>query len=181
MVQDTAILIDDLQQRKPAACQRLLAEYGPAVFRTVQRIVSNREDAEEVYQDVFVKALRGIATYDPQKASLSTWLGRIAYNESLNFVRCKKPTLVYIEDRYQGSEAIEAPEDAPLDEQTIQHLERALSMLQPHEQAIVSMFYYDEMSLADIAYVTGSIPSTIGSQLSRIRKKLYRIIKPLEL
>ena len=179
MGQDTAILIDDLLQRKPAACQRLLAEYGPAVFRTVQRIVPSREDAEEVYQDVFVKALRSIATYNPQKASLSTWLGRIAYNESLNFMRGKKPTLVYMEDRNQGTDAIEAPEDAPLDKQTIQHLERALTMLQPHEQAIVSMFYYDEMSLADIAYVTGSIPSTVGSQLSRIRKKLYRIIKTL--
>lgn len=179
MEQETAILIDDLQKRKPFACQKLLAEYGPAVFRTVQRIVSRHEDAEEVYQDVFVKALRSIATFNPQKASLSTWLGRIAYNESLNFVRGKKPTLVYMEERNQGSEAIEAPEDAPLDEQTIQHLERALTMLQPHEQAIISMFYYDEMSLADIAFVTGSIPSTVGSQLSRIRKKLYRIIKTL--
>ena len=41
------------------------------------------------------------------------------------------------------------------------------------------MFYYDNMSLADMAYVTGANPSTIGSQLSRIRKKLYRIIKTL--
>ena len=179
MGEETAILIRDLQQRKPAACQKFLAEYGPAVFRTVQRIVSRHEDAEEVYQDVFVKALRSIATYDPQKASLSTWLGRIAYNESLNFVRGKKPTLVYMEERNQGSEALEAPEDAPLDEEIVQNLEQALNMLQPHEQAIISMFYYDEMSLADIAYVTGSIPSTVGSQLSRIRKKLYRIIKTL--
>ena len=46
-------------------------------------------------------------------------------------------------------------------------------------EAIISMFYYEERSLADIAYVTGSIPSTVGSQLSRIRKKLYRIIKTL--
>ncbi len=45
---------------KPAACRQLLTEYGPAVFRMVQRIVTRREDAEEVYQDVFVKALRGI-------------------------------------------------------------------------------------------------------------------------
>jgi RNA polymerase sigma-70 factor (ECF subfamily) len=52
-----------------------------------------------------------------------------------------------------------------------------LAKLPPHEQAIVSMFYYDNMSLADMAYVTGANPSTIGSQLSRIRKKLYRIIK----
>ena len=180
MGQDTTILIDDLRQRKPAACQRLLAEYGPAVFRTVQHIVPRREDAEEVYQDVFVKALRGIATFQPQKASLAVWLNRIAYNEAISFMRGRKPVTVYMEDRYQESDLMDVPEDAPFDEQTIGHLEQALALLPPHEQAIVSMFYYDDMSLADIAYVTGSIPSTIGSQLSRIRKKLYRIIKPFE-
>jgi RNA polymerase sigma-70 factor (ECF subfamily) len=149
------------------------------VFRMVQRIVTRREDAEEVYQDVFVKALRGIEGYNPSQASLATWLNRIAYHESLNFVRGKKPTLLYIEDNELGTNTLEAPDDAPQDEETIRQLEQALAKLPPHEQAVVSMFYYDNMSLADIAFVTGSIPSTVGSQLSRIRKKLYRIIKTL--
>ena len=145
----------------------------------VQRIVTRREDAEEVYQDVFVKALRGIEGYNPRQASLATWLNRIAYHESLNFVRGKKTTLLYIEDNELGANTLEASDDAPQDEKTIEQLEQALAKLPPHEQAIVSMFYYDNMSLADIAFVTGSIPSTVGSQLSRIRKKLYRIIKTL--
>ncbi|MBP5798639.1 MAG: sigma-70 family RNA polymerase sigma factor [Prevotella sp.] len=179
MEQDATILISDLRQHKSAACQRLLSTYGPMVFRMVQRIVPSHEDAEEVYQDVFVKALRGIEGYNPRQASLATWLSHIAYHESLNFIRGKKPTIIYLEDSDQGTDMLEAPDDAPQDEQTIQQLEQALAKLPPHEQAIVSMFYYDNMSLADIAYVTGSITSTVGSQLSRIRKKLYRIIKTL--
>ena len=180
MEQDSTILISNLRQHKPAACQQLLTEYGPAVFRMVQRIVTRREDAEEVYQDVFVKALRGIEGYNPRQASLATWLGRIAYHESLNFVRGKKPDIVYMDDSELGIDTLEAPDDAPPDAQTIRQLEQALAMLPSHEQAIVSMFYYDNMSLADIAFVTGSIPSTVGSQLSRIRKKLYRIIKTMQ-
>lgn len=179
MKTETDILIDDLIGRKPAACQRLLTEYGPAVFRMVQRIVQRREDAEEVYQDVFVKALRGIETFAPQKATLKTWLCRIAYNESLNFVRRLKPNLVYMDDSNLLSDATEVPEDAPFNEETIALLERALMLLPPHEQAIISMFYYEERSLADIAYITASTPSTIASRLSRLRKKLYRIIKTL--
>ena len=58
-------------------------------------------------------------------------------------------------------------------------MEQAVDQLAAHAQAVVMMFYYDNMSLADMAYVTGANPSTIGSQLSRIRKKLYRIIKTL--
>ena len=179
MKTQTDNLINDLRRQKPAALGRLFAEYGPMVFRMVQRIVPGREDAEEVYQDVFVKALRGIMTFDPKKATLSTWLCRIAYNESLNFVRRRKPNLVYMDDSKLGIDSFEVQEDAPFDEEIIAQLERALSLLPPHEQAIISMFYYEERSLADIAYVTGSIPSTVGSQLSRIRKKLYRIIKTL--
>ena len=179
MEQKSTILISNLRQHKPAAWQQLLTEHGPMVFRMVQRIVPGREDAEEVYQDVFVKALRAIETFDPKKATLSTWLCRIAFNESLNFVRRRKPNLVYMDDSKLGSDSFEVPEDAPLDEEIIKQLEKALSLLPPHEQAIISMFYYEERSLADIAYVTGSIPSTVGSQLSRIRKKLYRIIKTL--
>lgn len=179
MKTETDILIDDLQRQKPQACQRFFAEYGEAVFRMVQRIVPRLEDAEEVYQDVFIKALQGIGSFDQRKASLNTWLCRIAYNESVSFMRRQRPNLVYMDDSKQGSESFEVPEDAPLDEELIKQLEKALSLLPPHEQAIISMFYYEERSLADIAYVTGSIPSTVGSQLSRIRKKLYRIIKTL--
>ena len=179
MEQDSTILISDLQQHQPAACQRLLSTYGPMVFRMVQRIVPSHEDAEEVYQDVFVKALRGIGGYDPRQASLATWLNRIAYHESLNFVRGNKPTILSIEEGNLGTSLMETPDEAPQDEETIRQLEQALAKLPPHEEAIVSMFYYDNMSLADIAFVTGSITSTVGSQLSRIRKKLYRIIKTL--
>lgn len=177
MDQDSTIQISALQQHQPAACQRLLTDYGPMVFRMVQRIVTQREDAEEVYQNVFVKAIRGIGGYDPRQASLATWLNRIAYHESLNFVRGRKPTLLYIEESDLGTGTMAVPDEAPQDEETIRQLERALAKLPPHEQTIVSMFYYDNMSLADIAFVTDSNPSTVGSQLSRIRKKLYRIIK----
>ena len=177
MEQKSTILISNLRQHKPAAWQQLLTEHGPMVFRMVQRIVTRREDAEEVYQDVFVKALRGIEGYNPNQASLATWLNRIAYHESLNFVRGQRPVIVSMDDRDLGIDALEDPDDTPPDEETIRQLEQALAKLPPHEQAVVSMFYYDNMSLADMAYVTGSNPSTLGSQLSRIRKKLYRIIK----
>ena len=178
MEKETTILISELRQRKSAACQKLLATYGPMVFRMVQRIVPLREDAEEVYQDVFVKALRGIEGYNPQQATLATWLNRIAYHESLNFIRGRSPVIVSMED-HELSNSLLASDEEPQDEQTIQQLEQALEKLPAHEQAIVSMFYYDNMSLADIAFVTGSITSTVGSQLSRIRKKLYRMIKSL--
>ena len=177
MEQVTENLIRDLQQHQPAACQWLLNAYGPAVYRMIQRIVTCREDAEEVYQDVFVKALRGIEGFNSSHSSLATWLKSIAYHESLNFVRGKRLNIISMDDNCLGIDAMEEPDDAPQNEQTIQQLEQALDRLPPNEQAVVSMFYYDNMSLAEIAFVTGSNTSTVGSQLSRIRKKLYKMIK----
>ena len=180
MGQATEQFIDQLRKRNRIACQRLIGDYGPAVFQLVRRIVQRQEDAEEVYQDVFVKALRGIDDYDRRKASLATWLSRIAYHESLNFVRVRRPDIVYMDDREMWTDPIDdLTEEEPHDSQTIQMLEQALTMLPRNEQAVITMFYYDNMSLADIAYVTDSIPSTIGSQLCRIRKKLYKMIKAM--
>ena len=177
MEQATVNLINDLRQHKRAAQERLLTAYGPRVFRLVLRIVGRYEDAEEVYQDVFVKALRSINTYDHRQASLATWLNRIAYNESLNFVRRTRPVLVNFDEQDKDIDSMDIPDFEHHDEQTIQLLEKALTKLAPSEQAVITMFYYDDLSLREIAYVTGSIPSTVGSQLSRIRKKLYRIIQ----
>ena len=169
--------INDLRQGKPAAQQRLLAEYGPMVFRIVLKMVGQREDAEEVYQDVFVKALLKISTFDPQKASFATWLSRIAYNEALNHNRRSKLDLVFMDDLDLSTANKDIPIDPQRDEQIIGLLEKAMEMLSNEEQALLSLFYYENQSLKDIAFITDSIPSTVGSRLSRIRTKLYHIIK----
>lgn len=172
-----SLLISDLIQQKRVAHRRLLERYGPMVFRLVLRIVGRQEDAEEVYQDVFFKALSNIKTYDQWQASLATWLSHIAYHESLNFVRRTKPVIVSIDETDMTLEDVDVLDENLQSEENIRLMEQAIDQLPPHEQALLTMFYYDNLSLSDIAYVTGSIPSTVGSRLSRIRKKLYKIIK----
>ena len=177
MERETNEFINDLRRRKPAAQQRLLADYGPMVFRIVCRMVGQTEDAEEVYQDVFVKALTCISTYDGEKASLATWLSRIAYNESVNYVRRKRMDFVLLDDSEMETAAEDIPSNHPDDEQSVQLLERAMTLLPATEQMLLSLFYYENRSLQEIAYITDSKPTTIGSRLSRIRKKLYHLIQ----
>jgi RNA polymerase sigma-70 factor (ECF subfamily) len=175
---ETELFIEQLRKGDRAACQRLVGDYGPTVFQMVRRIVERQEDAEEVWQDVFVKALRGIGGYDSRKASLTTWLSRIAYHESINFIRTRRPDIVYMDSQELVLNGIDdTTEEEPGNSMSIQLLEQAITMLPPHDQAVITMFYYDNMSLADIAYVTDSNPSTVGSQLCRIRKKLYKMIE----
>ena len=177
-------LIRGLLKQSPQAQQKLLDRYGRDVFAQVARLVPGIENAEEVYQDVFVKVFQNIGKYDAERSGLRTWIWRIAYNEAISYLRHKSPPVIYYEDRNGEADRLT---DAEVNEtfghanaETVQLIRAALKHLPPDERAIVTMFYYEEMSLKEIAYVTESIPTTVASKLSRTRKKLYKIIKMLQ-
>ena len=137
----------------------------------------------QVYQDVFIKVFRSINTYNPAKASLSTWLLRIAYHEALNFTRGKPPRMVSIEDCAHEADSCDSQETNLLsssDEEAVAMVEQAINRLQPNDQALISMYYYEELSTKEIAYITDSTPTTVASRLFRTRQKLQRIIKEMK-
>ena len=182
---DTIIdLIPGLREQNPKAQRLALERYGNDVFAQVARMLPAVEDAEEVYQDVFVKVFKNIRTYDEKKSSLKTWISRIAYNEAVTWLRHKHPTMIYFEDRDGSADKLS---DADVEEtlghansETVQLIRAALKHLPPDERAVITMFYYEEMSLKEIAFVTESIPTTVASKLSRTRKKICKIIKMLQ-
>ena len=177
-------LIAGLHKQSPKAQQETIDRYGREVFAQVVRLVAVTENAEEVYQDVFMKVFSNIGQHDAGRASLRTWISRIAYNEAISFLRHKRMPVVYFEDRSHEADKLS---DAEVDEtlghanaETVQLIRAALKHLPPEERALVTMFYYEERSLKEIADITESIPTTVASRLSRTRKKLCRIIKMLQ-
>ena len=177
-------LIAGLHKQSPKAQQETIDRYGREVFAQVVRLVAVTENAEEVYQDVFMKVFTNIGQHDAGLASLRTWISRIAYNEAISFLRRKRMPVVYFEDRSHEADMLS---DAEVDEtlghanaETVQLIRAALKHLPPEERALVTMFYYEERSLKEIADITESIPTTVASRLSRTRKKLCRIIKMLQ-
>lgn len=184
-------LIRGLREQSPKAQRMALERYGSYVFAQVARLVPGVENAEEVYQDVFVKVFKNIKMYDEQKSSFRTWISRIAYNEAVTWLRHKRPAMIYFEDRQEKGDSsrewAEELTDAEVEEtlghpngETVQLIRAALKHLPPDERAIITMFYYEEMSLKEIAFVTESIPTTVASKLSRTRKKICKIIKMLQ-
>ena len=184
MTETEVSLIEGLLKQKRNAQQQMLDRYGHDVFAQIARLIPAIEDTEEVYQDVFVKVFKNIGRFDAEKSSLRTWVSRIAYNETISFLRKKPTAMISYEDH--GIDAY-ALTDAEVEEtfgqpnaETVQLIRDALKHLPPDERAIITMFYYEDMSLKEIAYVTESIPTTIASKLSRIRRKLCRIIKMIQ-
>lgn len=145
------------------------------MLRFVSRTVRCHEDAEELVQDTFVRALRSLSQFDEGRASLRTWLTRIAYNEVMRYheQRSKRPMTVPLNER-RDDMAETADDDRQRD-----MLERAILRLSDDERILVSMRYADGLSIRDIAFITGMKEASLPVRMQRIREKLKLEIRKI--
>ena len=151
-----------------------LERYGGEVFAIVSRLVPNREDAEELTQDAFVRAYSRLDSFIG-RSSFSTWVCRIAYTVAVSWLRKKRIRYLNIDDHPHASDA---EVDEVLDnESRLDELREAIALLRPDEQMLLELFYFESRPLADIAYILDVEPGTIATRLHRVRRKLYSIMK----
>jgi len=160
----------------------LLNRYSKQVFSLIVKIVGNREDAEELTQDVFIKAYRSLATFRAD-SSFSTWLYRIAYNTAISATRNKVNTFVPFDESIL-SEATDVTDDSFDDDSDNElrfvYLHRALEQIPPDERAMIMLFYKDNKTMEEIAVITGLTETNVKTKIFRIRKKLFVLIKRME-
>jgi len=151
-----------------------LERYGQEVMRLVSRLVPQQQDAEELVQDAFVRAYDRLETFGG-RSSFSTWICRIAYTTAVSWLRKQHIKYLSIDDQPQLPDTFV---DEALDDETrIDELRRAIAQLKPDEQTLITLFYYDNRPLADIAYILDIETGTIATRLHRIRRKLYLLMK----
>ncbi len=157
----------------------LVRKYESKIYSYVYFMVKNREDAEEITQDTFIKAYRALRSFRGE-ALFSTWLLRIAHFECLTLFRRKVPTKVTIEslDQKEGSRENDPVKDLYLaDRNSI--LAAALNQLKPDERSVITMFYYNELSIQETTEATNLSESNVKILLHRSRKKLLKILKSM--
>jgi RNA polymerase sigma factor (sigma-70 family) len=173
--QDDNDYIGKVLSGEVSAYASLVAKHKNLVFSIVLKIVNNREDAEEISQDVFLKAYQSLNTFE-RKSKFSTWLYRIAYNAAISKTRKKKVEMVAIEEtvisNYSTDEINQNIHE--LDENDRQAiLEKALKRLPEEDNLLITLFYKNENSIEDISEITGLSSSNVKVKLHRIRKRLY--------
>lgn len=159
----------------------MVCRYAERVFAMVVRQVTDVMDAQELTPDTFLRAFSRIDSYDPQKASLSTWLCRIAYRLTLDFLKRRSPAIVSMEESsvWQtdiSDELLEA-ELSTGNEERIGLLEQVMDSLPDDEQMLLTLYYFEDHPLTEIAYITGVDAKVLANRLYRIRKKLYMKMK----
>lgn len=152
----------------------LIDRHKDLVFTIVMNITRNREDAEEVAQDVFLKAFQKLSGFR-QESSFQTWLYRIAYNEAISRIRKNKVKLLDLEENITGGIADEDPEEdiAGLDEQEQKAvIADILEHLPEIDRVIVTLFYLESHPVAEISEITGLGESNVKVRLHRVRKRI---------
>jgi RNA polymerase sigma-70 factor (ECF subfamily) len=162
------------------AYRELVKRFERPVYSLILRMVQDSASAEDLAQEVFVKAFRRLETYDPQW-KFSSWLFKIAHNATIDHLRRGTPETVPLEaeEDDRGSlaavladETVEDPLAAAQRRDLGRSLERAISLLRPEYRQAVLMFYAHGASYQEICEVTGLPLGTVKTNLHRARKEL---------
>ena len=174
MSQSDNKIIKQIKGGDVAAYATLVSKYQNMAFTLALSITKNREDAEEVAQDAFVKAYKNLALFKG-KSKFSTWLYQIVHNTALSKIRIKKhhthPIDNHLEDRNIKLSESENRNLERLDKKRI--LKEAIKKLNEDEGFIIILYYYQELNIEEIAIATGYSESNVKVKLFRARKNLY--------
>ena len=170
-------IVEAVREGRREGQDALVCRYAERVFAMIVRQVDEM-DAQELAQDTFLRAFSHIDSYDPQKASLSTWLCRIAYRLTLDFLKRRRPLIVSIEENEAwqtdiSDEQLES-ELSTGREERIQRLQELIDELPDEERLLLTLYYFEDRPLTEIAYITGIEPGPLANRLYRTRKKLLR-------
>ena len=177
MKHEEAHIIQEILDGKTARYEYFLNKYGQQVFALVVRIVACQEDAEELTQDIFLKAFQHLSDFKAT-SSFSTWIYRIAYNAAISAARRRTFDVLHLDDallsNLSDTQVDEALEDES--EEQMRRLTAAMEKLPADERAMLTLFYIEEKPLAEIAFILGITENNAKVKLHRIRRKLYILI-----
>lgn len=144
------------------------------VFRLIYRVVGNVPDAQDLTQDAFVKALaRREQLKDPEKAA--HWLGRIAVNTALDFVR-KRKRVTFEEIEKAPEQPTESPEQAVLRGEKRRYIEDGLRLLSERERAALILRDIEGLPAVEVAARIGCSPATVRSHIANARVKFRKYV-----
>jgi RNA polymerase sigma-70 factor (ECF subfamily) len=179
---DDIIYIEQVLNGRINAFSHIVDHHKTKAYNLAFRICGNAEDAEEIAQDAFLKAFRSLSLFR-KDSSFATWLYRIVFNTAVSHVRLRKQNYVSLEEfppdatNFIGENPSEEISESEHRKTIINF---ALLKLNEEERGIISLYYYEEMTMEEIADVTGISRANIKVKLFRTRQKMLEVILKAE-
>ena len=179
-------LIDKAVDGDEQAYAKLLQRYKRPVYHMILKMVRNVDDAEDLTIESFAKAFKSLAKFK-KDFTFSTWLFRIATNNSIDFIRKKKLNTLSIENTYTDDDGQSVsidvedinlnPQDIAIKAQKEEIIQVFVNMLPAKYQRLVRLRYFHELSYEEIAQELEAPLGTVKAQLHRARELMYDLVK----
>ncbi|MCL6480998.1 MAG: sigma-70 family RNA polymerase sigma factor [Firmicutes bacterium] len=178
--------VERARQGDLAAFEELVNRYEQKIFRLAMNITGNREDAEDVLQEAFLKAYTNLGRFQGD-SRFYTWLVRIAINEGLMKLRKRRANVVSLDQEVETDEDVlprQVEDWGPNPEQRfaqieLQHiLDEAIASLEPGYRIVFVLRDIEQLSSEEIAQVLGLSVPAVKSRLLRARLKLRERLNP---
>jgi len=173
--------IDKVLEGDVSAYSMIVDKHKDMVFTVALRIVRNREDAEEIAQDTFVKVYQSLKSFK-KESKFSTWLYRIVYNTAISKTRKRQLETTGLEyeiiENYTLDNIKEDVNRLEYDEQKIL-INKVIEKLSPEESTLINLFYLKEYSTEEISEIMNLSKANVKVKLHRIRKRLYKEVQQI--
>ncbi|OGO29547.1 MAG: hypothetical protein A2136_01335 [Chloroflexi bacterium RBG_16_54_11] len=184
-VETEGFSLEALQAGDPEEFSRLVEAYSSKIYRLASKMLTQQQDAEDVLQETFLKAYRGLKTFDG-RSKISTWLFRIATNEALMVLRRKRPGTLSIDEPVETEEGEQEPlqivdwcclpEDELLSDESRQRLNSAVQKLPESLRVVFLLRDINDLSTHETAEVLGLSDTAVKTRLSRARLRLREML-----
>jgi RNA polymerase sigma factor (sigma-70 family) len=179
-------LIDQAVAGDEKAYARLLQRYRRPVYHMVLKMVRNVDDAEDLTIESFAKAFRSLSKFK-KDFTFSTWLFRIATNNTIDYIRKKKINTLSIENTFTDDDGQSVsidvedlnndPQEEAIRTQKEELIQVFVNMLPAKYQKLVRLRYFHELSYEEIAEEIEAPLGTVKAQLHRARELMFELIK----
>lgn len=180
------------QKGDKGSFETLMKKYYARVQNFICRFVGNKNVAEDLTQEVFIRVYKKVSFYRP-KGKFQTWLYEIAKNISLNELRKNKRVIISLDESIEGDDNemkrqitdpnSSCPDKDILEKETQEVVKEAINALPPNQRMAVILRRYEDFSYGDIAKTMNCSPEAVKSLLSRARvtlkEKLHNYLKEL--
>ena len=156
-----------------AAFEALLRRHQDRVYRIAYRMLGDREDAEDVTQDVAVQVWRVLSSF-AGRSTFSTWLYRVVVNRCLNHRRRRRETRPLLDTDHP---ATLGPEDRVIDAGRVDATAAAIAGLPPDQRAALVLFQVEGLSYREVAAILDISEAAVRSRLERARRNLLHALR----
>ena len=171
-------IINQILEGDSSAFSVLVDNYKDLVFTLAMRMIKNREEAEEVSQDTFIKVYKSLNKFKGN-SKFSTWIYRVAYNTCLDRLKkLKREYNVVAIDEFTEHQVktLDNALDKMEAQEHKQKIQECLQLLPSDDSFLLTLYYFEDQSLEEISKVVGLTANNVKVKLFRSRKKLTSIL-----